>query len=89
MQPIPSGVTVNRPTAATRSSAGTWAVWGTITASPPYPGALVTAIFPYTCTYSAPPRSLTEVNTATATWDPSTHVPNDSYQYTQPFWTSP
>jgi hypothetical protein len=48
MQPIPSGITVNRPTAAARSSAGTWAVW-----------------------------------------DPSTHVPNDSYQYTQPFWTWP
>lgn len=125
MQPIPSGITVNRPTAAERSSAGTPAIWGTITvtnrnnvpltgvtvtdsvndpdatcvvnggtgvtiaASPPYPGALVTAIFPYTCTYSGPPRSVAEVNTATATWDPSTHVPGDSYQYTQPFRTRP
>jgi Putative Ig domain len=131
MKPIPSGITVNVPTAPTRSWTGeatllyTWSISGTITvtnynnvpltgvtvtdsvddpnatcvvtgrtgvtiaASPRYPGALVRAVFPYTCTYSAPPATVNEVNTATATWDSSTHIPNDSYQYTQPFRTRP
>ena len=122
MQPIPSGITVNPPTAPGRSS---WSVSGTITvtnhnnvpltgvtvtdsvndpnatcvvtggtgvtiaASPPYPGALVTATFPFTCTYSAPPAGVNEVDTATATWAANANVPNDSYQYTQRFRTRP
>jgi Carboxypeptidase regulatory-like domain len=60
-----------------------------IPASPLYPGALATATFPYTCTYSAPPASVNEVDTANAAWAPNTNVPNDSYQYTQQFRTRP
>ncbi|WP_345630552.1 carbohydrate-binding protein [Rugosimonospora acidiphila] len=85
-----SGVTVtdsvNDPNAKCVVTGGTGA---TIAASPLYPGALVTADFPYTCTYSAPPATVSEVDTARATWDFNTNVPNDSYQYTQQFDTAP
>jgi hypothetical protein len=57
----------------------------TIPASPLYPGPVVTQDFPYTCTYSAPPATVNEVDSATATWDFNTNVPNTSYQYSQPF----
>lgn len=57
----------------------------TIAASPAYPAPLVTAAFPYTCTYAKPPASLDETDTARATWDADTAVPSTSYQYSQPF----
>lgn len=83
-----TGVTVtdsvNDPDATCVVTSGTGV---TIAASPPYPGALVTAAFPYTCTYSAPPAAVNEVDTATATWDPSAQVPDDSHQYAQQFRT--
>jgi hypothetical protein len=85
-----TGVTVtdsvNDPNATCAVTGGTGA---TVAASPPYPGALVTAAFPYTCTYPALPATVNEVDTATATWDSSPNVPNDSYQYAQPFRTRP
>jgi Putative Ig domain len=85
-----TGVTVtdsvNDPNATCVVTGGTGV---TIAASPPYPGALVTAAFPFTCTYPAPPARVNEVDSATATWAPNTNVPNDSYQYTQPFRTRP
>lgn len=59
----------------------------TIAASPSYPGTLTTETFPFTCVYSSPPAHANEVDTATATWTPSDNVPNDSYEYTQPFRT--
>lgn len=77
---------VNDPNATCVVTGG---IGATIAASPPYPGALVTATFPFTCTYPAPPARVNEVDTATATWDFNTNVPNDSYQYTQPFRTRP
>ena len=41
--------------------------------------------FPYTCTYSARPASMTETNTATATWDSSDNLPLTTYQFTSDF----
>lgn len=57
----------------------------TITASPAYPAPLVTASFPYTCTYSGPPATGNEIDTATVTWDASPNVPGTSGRYAQPF----
>jgi hypothetical protein len=75
---------VNDPHATCVVAGGTGV---TIAASPLYPGALVTATFPFTCTYQAPPASAKETDTATATWAPSANVPNDDYQYAQQFAT--
>jgi hypothetical protein len=74
--------TVDDPHARCVVTSGTGA---TIAASPAYPAPLVTAEFPYTCTYSMSPASLDEIDTARATWDVNANVPNTSYQYTQPF----
>jgi len=81
-----TGVTVtdavNHPNATCVVTGGTRV---TIAASPAYPGPLVTASFPYTCTYKASPGAENEINTATVTWDVNTNVPNTFYQYSQPF----
>ena len=81
-----TGVTVNdavnHPNATCVVSGGTGV---TIAASPAYPGPLVSASFPYRCTYSASPGEETEINTATVTWDVNTHIPDTFHQYSQPF----
>lgn len=39
----------------------------------------------YTCTYSAPPASMSETNTATASWPSSYSLPTDSATFVVPF----
>jgi hypothetical protein len=73
---------INDPSATCVVTAGTGV---TIPASPLYPAPPVTASFPYTCTYAAPPTMDDETDSATATWAPNNNVPNTSYQYAQPF----